>query len=74
MFKQRKLFSGKNVIPACGHCRFGSLSTGGSMILCEKFGVVSPSYSCKKYVYDPLKRVPAPPPKLEQFDEDDFKL
>jgi len=37
-------------------------------------GVVEPEFRCKKYQYDPLKRVPMRTPPLLEFDKDDFDL
>lgn len=68
-----KLF-GNRIEPACAYCRFGSISANGRMILCEKAGVVAPYYSCKKYRYDPLRRVPAPLAQLPEYDSAEFEL
>ena len=68
-----KLF-GAHIEPACEYCRHGTGIRDNQMILCEKQGVVAPYYSCRKFVYDPLKRVPRSTPKLQQFDESDFTL
>ena len=74
MAAQKKLF-GNNIEPACIYCQFGR---GGGpdnvMILCRKFGPVAPYYKCKKFIYDPLKRVPRPRPGMPLYTEDDFKL
>ncbi len=42
----------------CRYCEKGSLSFDESAVLCEKKGIVGPDDCCKKFVYDPLKRVP----------------
>lgn len=66
---------GNRIEPACGYCRFGRLMGDGKMILCEHAGVVPLYYSCKKYRYSPLRRVPAKKaPELPQFDPSDFEL
>ena len=52
-----KLF-GNHIEPACGYCERGTASKDGNMVLCESKGVVAPFYSCRKFVYAPLKRVP----------------
>lgn len=69
----KKLF-GNHVEPACRHCRFGKDTSDGRMVLCEKAGVVSPFYSCRKYRYAPLKRVPSRQVQLPKFDKSDFEL
>lgn len=55
-----KLF-GNHIEPACGYCERGTASKDGNMVLCESKGVVAPFYSCRKFVYAPLKRVPKRP-------------
>lgn len=48
----------------CGCCRFASAIAGTEEMLCEHRGVVSQEYRCRKFVYDPLKRVPRRLPEL----------
>ncbi len=67
------LFRG-DIPPACGYCRLGRPVSGGKSVLCERYGVVSASFSCKKYIYDPLKRIPKKMPPLPAFTEQDFEL
>ena len=43
-------------------------------VLCKKKGVVSGDYVCRKFVYDPLKRVPTPSPKFDKFSGSDLLL
>ena len=38
------------------------------------FQVVYKHYHCKKFVYQPLKRIPRRKPQAEQFDAKDFSL
>ena len=67
-------FFGKNITPACSYCQNGRFSEDGSFILCEKMGAVLPYHSCRKYVYNPTKRVPSKPLKLEHYKAEDFAL
>ncbi len=55
---KKKLF-GNNVKPSCKYCVF-STSCEGEKITCSKFGVVKAydAAACKKYEYNPLKRIP----------------
>ena len=46
-----KLF-GKKIEPNCIYCQHGKAAPGEQMILCIKKGVVSPYYSCKKFLYE----------------------
>lgn len=66
---------GSKIAPACAYCVFGALAPDGKMILCSRRGVVSPYYSCRRFRYDPLMRVPRrqelplPDPKDFTLDE-----
>ncbi len=68
-----KLF-GARIDPACEYCRHGQASQDGQMILCRNKGIVAPYYSCRKFFYCPLKRIPKPRPKLLEFSPEDFEL
>ena len=48
----------------------------GEHMICQKYGVVPVEHHCRKFRYDPLKRVPARPnaAPLTQHDPDEFKL
>lgn len=73
MFK-KKVF-GSRIEPACAHCEHGSFTSDRRSVLCAKKGIVSPSFSCRKYVYAPLKRVPRGiNPRLPEFSPEDFEL
>ena len=56
----------------CAH----STKLGEDQMLCTKCGVVSMYYQCRKFRYDPFKRVPARPKALDfkKYEEDDFSL
>ncbi len=49
----------------CIYCRFANDIFETEDMLCDKNGVVPKEYVCRKFVYDPLKRVPRRPPKPE---------
>lgn len=68
-----KLF-GKNISPSCEYCKRGTATPDKQMVLCPKSGVVSPFYSCKKFLYDPLKRVPRNKPSIKKISDKDFSL
>ena len=70
----KKAICGATIAPACEYCAHGRKATDPRMILCEKKGVVSPDYRCRKYEYDPLLRVPKRRPKLPSFSAEDFSL
>lgn len=74
LFKSKSKLFGNRISPACEYCQFGTRSRDNAMILCSKKGVVSPFYSCNKYVYMPTKRIPKRRPNLPDFTAEDFKL
>ncbi|MBQ2676261.1 MAG: hypothetical protein IJN31_08535 [Peptococcaceae bacterium] len=70
---RRKLY-GNNINPACGYCAHGVLAEDRVSVLCRKKGIVSCDYKCRRFKYDPLKRIPKIAPELMQFDAEDFAL
>ena len=74
IFKPSKQLFGNNIEPACTYCQFGNPASDEQMILCSKKGVVSPYYSCNKFLYCPTKRIPKRMPKLPDFSPEEFKL
>lgn len=73
MFRKPLMF-GATIPPACEYCAYGRRAADPKMVLCELRGVVSPYYKCRKYEYDPLRRVPHRQPKLPEFTPEDFSL
>ena len=57
IFKSGKYFD-KHIDPKCDYCRFGKRAKDGNKVLCEKRGLVDANYSCGKFLYSPLKRIP----------------
>ncbi len=59
----------------CGLCERASIIDENDM-LCRKYGVVSCNYHCRKFEYDPLKRIPKKMkmPSSDRFDTKDFSL
>lgn len=41
--------------PKCVYCEYGKPAKSKGMILCEKRGIVSENFSCKKFRYSPSK-------------------
>ncbi len=70
----RKPMFGATIQPACEYCSLGRRSSDPRMILCEKQGVVSPYFHCRRFDYDPLRRIPRRPPRLPSFSPEDFSL
>lgn len=59
----------------CAHCAFAGKVSEEEMI-CQKCGIVPTNHHCRRFRYDPLKRVPARP-KVQDFskyNEKDYSL
>ncbi|MDE7398023.1 MAG: hypothetical protein K2N06_00700 [Oscillospiraceae bacterium] len=52
----KKLF-GNNIKPSCKYCQMAQVGEGDK-IICPKMGEVKMYDSCKKFIYNPLKRIP----------------
>lgn len=65
----------KNAYEAvCRNCKNGRLSPDGENVLCVKKGIVDPDGKCRRYSYDPLKRVPRRMPAVREVNPEDFDL
>lgn len=71
---RKKLLNKDDISPACAYCLHGKMSPGNQSVLCIKKGVMLPTSSCNKFVYDPLKRRPQRMPKLPKMESEDFEL
>ena len=65
----------KKLPRSCSYCAFGT-TFSDDQILCTKHGVVSINYNCRKFEYDPCKRVPPKPKAVDfsKYDNEDFSL
>lgn len=65
----------KKIEKSCCYCAYGT-KLEEEQVLCVKRGVVSTEGKCRKFRYDPCKRIPPKPKALDfqKFDEDDFSL
>lgn len=65
----------KKIERSCLYCT-NSAKLNEDQMLCTKHGVVSMYYQCRKFRYDPFKRVPARPKALDlsKYEADDFSL
>lgn len=65
----------KDIEPRCVYCTRGA-QLDEAHILCPRRGVMSPSGSCRRFRYDPLRRVPPPPvlPDFSRLKDEDFTL
>lgn len=65
----------KKIEQSCLYCRY-STKLDEDMMLCAKKGIVAICDDCRKFRYDPFKRIPPKPKTLDfaKYDEDDFSL
>lgn len=65
----------KKIPRSCGYCTYGT-KIDENMLLCVKRGVVSPEGSCRKFSYDPCKRIPVKPKALDldKYKNEDYSL
>ena len=60
---------------ACSYCQYGT-QIDAEQILCIKKGVVLVDGKCRKFRYDPCKRLPAKPKALDfnKYNNEDYSL
>lgn len=65
----------KDIEKYCTYCAH-SRPLNEEQMLCPKRGIVAPNDHCRKFVYDPLKRVPPKKAELDfsRFSDEDFTL
>ncbi len=71
---KKNIIEKKDITPACSLCRYGNSLPDGSGVLCEKSGIRRSDSLCKKFKYDPLKRIPRRAPVMTEFSKEDFEL
>ena len=71
----KKPFGGR-IDPKCEYCAWGSRAADGKRVLCNKRGIMEPLGKCRRFSYDPLKRIPPRPVKLDTagLREEDFQI
>ena len=70
---KKSVLSG-DISPKCIYCENGKATENGTLVLCPKKGVMQPDTACRKFRYDPLKRVPDTVKLQSGFSEEDFSL
>ena len=65
----------KDIEPRCAHCKRGS-PLDEETVICVKHGVVPAAGACRRFRYDPLKRIPPKPISVDfsHLKEEDFVL
>ena len=69
----KPLFTG-DITRCCACCARGRMASHGDQVLCPHKGIVDSAFHCRRFVYDPLRRVPRKVPPLPAFDRSDFEL
>lgn len=62
----------RKIAPACAYCRLGI--SCGDVVLCGSKGIVDKNFKCRRFRYDPIKRVPDVPAPLLKYSPDDFSI
>ena len=65
---------GNRIQAACVYCELSYPAGQEDFRLCFKKGIVRPDFSCAKFRYDPIMRIPNRPLELEEYDAKEFKL
>ncbi len=65
----------KKIERKCTYCALGTALADGT-ILCRKKGIRTPDSKCRKFQYDPCKRIPAKQKAMDfgKYDDADFSL
>lgn len=65
----------KRIERSCAYCTHGA-KLNDEQILCIKRGVVPVDKKCRKFDYDPCKRIPLKPRAVDfkKYDEADYSL
>ena len=65
----------KDIPRSCQYCAHGTCYED-EQILCTKKGIVPADGKCRKFKYEPCKRIPPKPKALDfsQYDEKDYSL
>lgn len=72
LFQKKQHIFGDTVEPDCAYCRFNSSPEGGEEVSCPNWS--EEKSHCRRYQYDPTRRVPKGAPKLRQYNQEDFTL
>lgn len=65
----------KKIARSCQYCSHAS-TLNDAEVLCAKRGIISVEKSCRKFSYDPCKRIPAKAKASDfsKYDTEDFSL
>ena len=65
----------KKIERFCAYCAFSG-KVNDNQVICQKCGIVPASHHCRRFRYDPLKRIPpkAKAQDFSKFDQKDLSL
>lgn len=65
----------KKIERSCLYCTHGT-KLDEEQVLCSRKGIVEAGGKCRKFTYDPCKRIPAKQKALDfkKYDEEDYSL
>ena len=65
----------RDIEPRCAYCQRGN-AISEREVVCRRKGVVAAEFHCTRFKYNPFKRVPPRPVKLEtsKLSEEDFRI
>ena len=65
----------KNIEKCCAYCEKATKIAFREQVLCPHKGIVDASSVCRKFVYTPLKRTPAPfKLQKDQYSKEEFEI
>lgn len=64
----------KTIPHYCMYCQHGTTLGFTDEIICNKHGVMNKFDTCRKYTYDPIKRIPSKDSRETSFSEKDFSI
>ncbi len=73
VIKMKKMFN-KDIIKKCAHCLHSTPLANSGEMACKIKGIVFDYDLCRKYKYDPLKRVPKTTKLADNYVPDNFIL
>lgn len=69
------MFFRKKIERSCSYCEFAT-KIDDEQVLCSKKGVRACTAKCRRFIYDPCKRIPVKPkaPDFQRYNDQDFSL
>ena len=58
---EKNMIFSKEIEKICAYCEYGKNIHGTDDVICSKKGLVRADYSCRKFLYSPLRRTPPKP-------------